>query len=101
MPPTMKSMEKLTRRGTKIAKILSNKCKVIEVFPTATAKILDIYEKDYRKKADEKDLKVKNKHEYDAYLCCLTGKLHIENKTIQVGDKEGKIVIPKKKSRES
>ena len=37
----------------------------------------------------------KNKHELDAYLCCLTAKMYLEEKTVEIGDKKGKIIIPK------
>ena len=91
------SMQELMRRGTKIAEFLGKRgYDVIEVFPTATAKILGFYERDYRRSVRHLDVKLsfKNKHEYDAYLCCLTGKMHCLGETVQVGDENGRIVIP-------
>lgn len=93
MPPEI--LKDLSLRGTALAKTLIKEGKeVIEVFPTATAKILSVWEKDCRKTARKLEIKARNKHELDAYLCALTGKLWVEGKAIAVGDDEGKIVIP-------
>jgi predicted nuclease with RNAse H fold len=94
-PPTLPGMIPLTIRGSKLAAQLSKYCRVIEVFPTATAKILGVYHKNYKETAAILNVKVKTKHELDAYICCLTGKLFIEGKTENVGNETGKIVIPK------
>jgi hypothetical protein len=93
LPPTLPSMKELTKRGTRLVKELD--FKTIEVFPTATSKILRLYSKDYRETAQKLGINVKNKHELDAYLCSLTGKMHLERKTLEVGDKDGKIVVPR------
>jgi len=96
MPPTMKSMKYLSIRASNLSKKIKSKgYEVIEVFPTATAKILGIYNKDYTKISKALDIEPKNKHELDAYLCALTGKLFLQGKTIEVGDDEGKIILPK------
>lgn len=95
MPPHLPSMKPLTLRGTKLATQLKTYRRVIEVFSTATAKILDVYNKDYRKTAGKLNIKVKNKHELDAFLCFLTAKLFLKEKTVDIGDEEGKIVVPK------
>lgn len=94
-PPTLPSMIPLTIRGSKLAAQLSKYCQIIEVFPTATAKILGIYHKNYKETATFLHVKVKNKHELDAYICCLTGKMFLEEKTETVGDETGRIIIPK------
>ncbi|KAA0004319.1 MAG: DUF429 domain-containing protein [Thermoplasmata archaeon] len=95
MPPTMKSMICLSIRAYTLSKKLENmRYKIIEVFPTATAKILGIYDKSYVKMSRILKVEVKNRHELDAYLCALTGKLFLEYKTTEVGDMEGKIIIP-------
>lgn len=94
MPPTI--LMELSTRGTGLAKkLLQKKKEVIEVFPTATAKILGVWDRDYKKTAEKLGLKVRNKHELDAYLCALTGRLWIEGGAIAVGDEEGKVVVPK------
>ena len=94
-PPTLPGMIPLTIRGSKLAAQLSEYCRVIEVFPAATVKILGIYHKNYKVTAAILDVKVKTKHELDAYICCLTGKMFLEGKTETVGDETGKIIIPK------
>ncbi|RLF51541.1 MAG: DUF429 domain-containing protein [Thermoplasmata archaeon] len=94
LPPNLPGMKTLTVRGSKIAAELKTKYKVIEVFPTATAKILGIYNRDYRETVKKLKINVTNKHELDAYLCCITAKMHLEKKTVTIGDKDGKIVIP-------
>ena len=94
-PPTLPGMIQLTIRGSKLAEKLSAYGCVIEVFPTATAKILGFYHKNYKETAAVLNVKVKTKHELDAYICCLTGKLFIEGKTDKVGDDKGRIIIPK------
>ncbi len=92
MPPTFPSMKMLTKRAMKIVERLDTI--LIEVFPTATAKILGIYDKDYRKMMGKLKIKVSNKHEFDAYLAAYTGYLYKKGLTIEVGNKE-KIIIPK------
>lgn len=75
------SMQMLAQRARHIASVLrERKYKVIEVFPRATEKILNL-SKESRK----------NEHEYDALLCALTAKAFLEGK---YEDLEG-IVIPK------
>ena len=93
LPPTLPAMKTLTRRGTTLARKITH-CRVIEVFPTATAKILGIYEKNWRKTAENLSLRVANKHEFDAYLCVLTAQLFVEKKTQEIGDAEGTIIVP-------
>jgi predicted nuclease with RNAse H fold len=92
MPPTMLSMRMLVKRASEIVEEIE--AEVIEVFPTATAKILGIYEKDWHRMAEKIDIKAKNKHELDAYLAAYTAYLHIEGKTEEVGKKE-KVIVPK------
>jgi len=92
MPPTLPSMRMLTTRAIKIIERLD--AITIEVFPTASAKILGIYDKDYRKMAEKLNIEPSNKHELDAYLAAYTGYLYKKGLTIEVGNKE-KIIIPK------
>ena len=88
-PPSLPGMKSLTFRGSKLAAQLKTRYRVIEVFPTATAKILGIYKRNFREMIANFNLKVKNKHEQDAYICCLTGKMFLEGKTHEIGDMEG------------
>lgn len=92
MPPTMKSMAMLTKRAMKIVDKFN--AKVIEVFPTATAKILGIYSKNYKETAKNIGIEVKNKHELDAFLAAYTAYLYLEGKAEEIGGKR-KVVIPK------
>ncbi|RLF35925.1 MAG: DUF429 domain-containing protein [Thermoplasmata archaeon] len=98
LPPSFGGMKHLTLRGTRLAEQLKTKYWVIEVFPTATAKLLGIYDKDFRKMADILGIRVNNKHELDAYLCSLTARLFLQHQAYEVGDEEGKIVVPYKKN---
>ena len=93
MPPTMPGMRLLVERAKKLVKMLNGV--VIEVFPTASAKILGIYDKDYRKMVGKLNVEVKNKHELDAYIAAYTGYLYKKGLCEEVGNKE-KIIIPKK-----
>jgi len=101
MPPTMKSMSILSKRGFFLAKKLKG-FNVIEVFPTASAKILGVYNKDINMMVQgllNLDLIINNsistKDEVDALLAALTGLLHLHNLTEDVGDKEGVVICPK------
>lgn len=93
MPPTMKGMKILTRRASNLVKKFN--CKFIEVFPTATAKIIGVYDRDWRNMAKKLGIKAKTKHEIDAYLAAYTAYLYLIGKAEEIGEKE-KIVIPKK-----
>ena len=93
MPPTMKFMKELCLRGRNIAKRIP--FPIIEVFPTASAKIIGFYKKDHREMANILNIEVKNEHEMDAYIAALTGMLYLKGKAIEIGKKE-KVVIPLK-----
>lgn len=95
LPPTLSAMKSLTLRGSGLAARLATRYNVIEIFPTATAKILGIYSRNYRETVSKLDIKVKNKHELDAYLCYLTAKMFLEGKTVEIGNKTGTIIVPK------
>jgi len=58
---------------------------IIEVCSRATSQIIGL---------DRQSLS-KSVHEADAILAAITGFLYLEEKTKEIGDKEGKIVIPK------
>ena len=92
MPPTMPSMRKLVERARQLVEKIN--CSVIEVFPTATAKILGVYSKNWREMAEKLRIKARNKHELDAYLAAYTAYLYLHGRAREVGEKE-KIVIPK------
>ncbi|RLF61744.1 MAG: DUF429 domain-containing protein [Thermoplasmata archaeon] len=90
LPPTLPSMRELSMRGRKIAGAVD--AEVIEVFPTASAKILGFYSREYKNMASSIGIKAKNRHEVDAYIAALTGILHLEGKTEMAGE----IAVPAK-----
>ncbi len=92
MPPSMPSMAELSRRAWNLSKKIG--VQVIEVFSTATAKIIGVYSRDYREMALKLQINAKNRHEVDAYLAAYTAKLWWNGRAVEVGSKE-KIIIPK------
>ncbi len=92
------AMQELAKRGMRIKRILENKYKVIEVFPTATAKILGFY--DMKKKnmlsyfGEKFDIaKVRNEHEVDAIIAAYTAFLYAKGECVEM---EG-VVFPREK----
>ncbi len=89
------AMMLLARRAMKLASELED-YEVIEVFPTATAKILGFYRKNKMEmlpffshfKIDE----VRNEHEVDAIIAAYTALLHKEGKTEEIDG----VIIPRK-----
>lgn len=90
MPPTMPSMKLLAERANHIVSQLD--VQVIEVFPTASAKILGIYERNWRSMAEKIGVPARTKHELDAYLAAYTAHLFLLGRAELVG---GDVVIPK------
>lgn len=81
LSPRLPSMQVLALRAKRIVQTLREKgFRVIEVFPSATEKILQLSREPNS-----------NEHEYDALLCALTAKFYLEKK---FEDLEG-IIIPK------
>ncbi len=96
MSPKMKSMTSLTRRGSDLAKKLREiGVEVIEIFPTATAKILKVYDKNWKKMAEKLGISAMNEHEVDAYLAARTAKHHLKGETESIGNEEGMVIVPK------
>ncbi len=103
LPQNLRGMTYLVERGIGLGNKLKTDYKVIEVFSTATAKILGFYDKEdieMQKKLSrlvEGDLKdrIMKRDELDAIAAALTGFLHLQGKTLEIGDEEGKIVIPR------
>jgi len=103
LPHSLRGMTYLVERGINLGNQLKKDYNVIEVFNTATAKILGFYDKadiEMQKKlakmvdGDLKD-RVLTRDELDAISAAFTAFLHIQGRTIEVGDDEGKIIIPK------
>lgn len=81
LSPMLPGMKALVERAIKLKDILEgNGYKVIEVFPRATEKILNL----------KKERRV-NKDKYDAFLCAITGKYYLKNRFEIL---ENEIVIP-------
>ncbi|MGQ9819579.1 MAG: DUF429 domain-containing protein [Candidatus Kapaibacteriales bacterium] len=102
LPTSMKSMQSLAERAiTIINNLESSNEKIIEVFPTGTAKILGIYNKD--RKSTMKNLSEKyrisfegdfSKHQIDSFLSALTGQIWLKDLCVEIGDSSGKIILP-------
>lgn len=105
LSPMMGGMRYLTMRASKLADALKSKgLMVIEVSNVATAKLLGFWDLDpaMRQKAlvqlgisGDAVKRVLAKDEVDAITAAITGILRLERKTIDVGDNEGIIVVPK------
>jgi predicted nuclease with RNAse H fold len=107
-PITLGPMRMLTKRGIKLRKILEkNGYKVIEVYPGATQDILKIARKNVslkklREGLEKLGIKIEERElthdELDAITAAFTGYLHLNKKSLSLGnEKEGVIIIPKLK----
>jgi len=107
-PITLGPMRMLTKRGIKLRRILEKKgYKVIEVYPGATQDILKIARKNVslkklREGLERFGIKIEERElthdELDAITAAFTGYLHLNGKSLSLGNsKEGIIVIPKLK----
>ncbi len=103
LPVTLRGMEVLAVRGSELAKELSN-FKLIEIYATATAKILGFYDKNEKKvqkallnSGIKGDIETRflTKDELDAIFAAMTGYLHLEGMTEEKGGEDGKIVVPR------
>lgn len=103
MPLKLVSIHNLAERAIALVENLKQKSEVnvIEVFPTATAKILGVYSKDLKVKKDliqqRLEIGISNemtRDEIDALLCALTGFIFEKGLSIDVGDDFGKITVP-------
>jgi len=107
-PINFAGMRKLTERGIRLRLILeSGGLKVIETYPGGAQDILKLP----RSKSDPEGLRLMLKnvfklygsidfklstHELDAITCAVVGKLHLEGRTLEIGDpKEILMVLPK------
>ncbi|HIE34542.1 MAG TPA: DUF429 domain-containing protein [Candidatus Altiarchaeales archaeon] len=105
LPVTLRGMEMLAIRGLRITdKIRKLNFRVIEVFSTATAKILGLYsknEKEMQKRlidsgiSGDIDRRFLTKDEIDAIFAAITAYLYTSGSTDSVGDDNSKIIIPR------
>jgi hypothetical protein len=103
LPPMLGGMAYLTKRGNKLREILSDKYKVIEVFPTGSAKIMGFWSTEPAKRQrallamqirGDTEKRMLTKDEVDSITAALTGLMFSEGKAREVGDDEGRIVVP-------
>jgi hypothetical protein len=93
-PPNF--IKELTFRAIKLKAKLGN---VIEVFPSAFYKIMEVNENQLERFV-QFEHKPRTKHELDATACCITAAMFLDGKTEAVGEKGAKIIIPKKTKKE-
>lgn len=102
MPQSLHSMKMLAYRAINlIEKLQKLNSFIVEVFPTGTAKILGIYDKNRTITMNNLFIKfgfcfkgIFSKHEIDAILSAITGLMWESNLCLEVGDNKGKIIIP-------
>lgn len=105
MPLKLQSIYDLAKRAIELKESfrkISN-ASILEVFPTATAKILGFYKKNFNEKISiametlkiSLEDKIKD-DEFDAFIGALTTKLYLKGYTQSIGDEKGCIIIPNK-----
>lgn len=104
LPATLPGMETLAKRGVFVARELKERnIKYIEVFSTASAKILGVYSKqEFQMQKNMMSLnldgdankRLLTKDELDAISAALTAYLHTLGETKTIGDESGIIVVP-------
>ncbi|HHQ44698.1 MAG TPA: DUF429 domain-containing protein [Candidatus Altiarchaeales archaeon] len=104
LPATLSGMSVLAARGTNLAKKLADAgLKCIEVHSKSSAKILGVYAKDdfdFQKNIMALDVdggianRLYSRDELDAVVAAITGYLHLEGATREVGDSAGVIQVP-------
>ncbi|MBU4267121.1 MAG: DUF429 domain-containing protein [Candidatus Altiarchaeales archaeon] len=105
LPVTLRGMEVLAKRGSSLAiEIKKFNPNLIEISAKTSAKILGFHDPDNKKMqkrlieakiSGDIDKRFLTKDELDAIFAAITGYLHLNGSTEEVGDDNGKIVIPK------
>ncbi len=94
LPLNTPGMERLIERAEGIKNKIDLDVKIIETYPRAVEKALELREQD-------KDERYQNEHEYDAYLCALAARsFHLDDHRV-FGRDEERIMIPKSKKTRS
>lgn len=93
-PPNF--IKELTFRAIKLKAKLGN---VIEVFPNAFYKIMEVNENQLERFV-RFEHKPRSKHELDATACCITAAMFLDGKAELIGEKGAKIIIPIKTKKE-
>lgn len=104
LPVTLRGMEVLALRGRSLGEIIKKGgFRVVEVYATASGKILGLYDRDETKMqksllksglTGDVSRRMLVKDEIDAVFAALTGFLHLKGKTREIGDESGTIIIP-------
>ena len=102
LPPALGGMKSLTERGIRLASRLRAKgVRVIEIHPRTSGIILfcNPLRRAWVRELEKRGLRLTedvSEHEIDAAIAALTGVLHLQGKTEEVGEpREGAIVIPR------
>jgi len=105
LPVTLKGMTVLAERGRAlVSKLKAAGLEFIEVYSTASAKILGVYSRNdftFQKSMTALDLqgdvntRILSRDELDAVMAAVTAYLHRIGQTRSVGDERGVIIIPK------
>jgi len=99
LPLNLKGMIPLVERGIKLATILQKKYLVKEIFSDASAKIFGISSpfalKNLKSFFNLEIFGGESDDEIDAIVAALTGRFFLLGKAEEVGDENGKIVLPK------
>lgn len=85
LPLNTPGMQTLSERALHLQRKIEDK-KVIETYPRAVEKVIDLNEKKDR---------FETEHEFDAYLCALTARKYHKNKVKIYGESPETIAIPK------
>lgn len=108
MPLSLPSIFSLAERAVNLVKLINQNVvsEIIEVFPTASAKILGFYDKNLKikKQLFEQLFQLKlpdtiDRHCFDALICSITAWLYMNGLTNSVGNPDGFIVVPAKEKR--
>ncbi len=83
LPLNTPGMKTLSKRANCIKKALEEECEIIETYPRAVEKVLDVEKSDFE-----------SQHEFDAYLCALTAKSFSEGRYERFGEGSGPIILP-------
>ncbi len=105
LPVTLRGMEVLAKRGSSLAREIKKlNPNLIEISAKTSAKILGFHDPDNKKMqrrlieakiSGDIDKRFLTKDELDAIFAAITGYLHLNGSTEEVGDDNGRIIIPK------
>lgn len=104
LPLNLRGMTYLVNRGIRMGRLIKHYARTIEVFNTASAKILGVYSRDDNEMqksllnmeiSGDIEKRMLTRDELDAIVSAITGYLHLKGKSKAVGDEEeGWIIVP-------